>query len=1000
MSAQKLVAEIEADIRGLKKGVDEAKAKLKELNPAAEAVTGRFEQSMSKIGSRISGFGDTMTKAGLGLTFGVSMPLMAFGKQAVEASNKLDGLSRGLTAIMGGAAQANKEMVRLRDVAKLPGLGYAEAIQGSIRLQSVGVSADKAAAGMKAFGNAIATIGGGKVQFDAVTYQLGQMFGAGKLQGDEIRSITDAIPRLRQVLKDAYGTTDTKTINAKASVQQIYDTIVKGLAALPTITSGAKVQLENVMDDMLIVMAKFGDAITPVLVKIADVAVPMLMDLAEWFKALDPGVKQAIVSFGLFLAIAGPISLSIGGIATVVGGLVTFIGSLGVPLALVAAAMAAFGVAFATNWNGVRDAAMPVIEEIKKKLLELHKWLSDEAPVAWKTFSDGMAAFWESVRPGVEQFGSALKDAGTYLGEWWADSSNVFKIAWEDFKNTMMQGGQYITDAWNLFGKDWWEALKKNMMAIIEVITWAGKTIMNLVKGVLALLSGQWGEAWDALVDIVKDTFESIKKVMDGFLYSFVDFFRGVWNIIQHLGAITWEMMRDVGGNMMRGMAEGVQGSVDRVNRAITNAVEGVVNIAKNVLGIRSPSKEFQTIGHQLVEGLTLGIMSMAPFATKAMADLSSKLITDAIEKYKEFVEVMNTIGAAKRDEVLEIKKLIAVTDEEKTSLDLLKVSYSELSSEQQQQIDNLIAFRKIRDGLSNGNIDLEGPSKSALDTLKELIKIQGVVATSGAYKKFSWMPDNLLGGANDNVTRSMSAITKSLAKAKGEWTEIDEIASEFGITLSDLNGMQYENFLVLVGLKNELSNWEIENEKLKQYQEAVARTSEAIADVIKDSFMDAYENGFTNFFTNVYQGFQKLLYQMAVDYLKSQLVQLLMRNVGGLVDLIGIGVGASGGGKGTTTPNKSLGGDVTAGRAYYVGESGKEMFIPRRDGSIVSNHNLKDADAPQGSRSSTPSQSMVFTYAPTYNITTPDAESFRKSQRQHAVEAEGRMREMARRLK
>lgn len=66
-------------------------------------------------------------------------------------------------------------------------------------------------------------------------------------------------------------------------------------------------------------------------------------------------------------------------------------------------------------------------------------------------------------------------------------------------------------------------------------------------------------------------------------------------------------------------------------------------------------------------------------------------------------------------------------------------------------------------------------------------------------------------------------------------------------------------------------------------------------------------------------------------------------------------------------------GGDVTPGKAYVVGERHPEFFVPRASGAIVPSLRAQTL---------TP-----IHYAPTYNINTPDADSFRRSQSQIAAE-------------
>jgi phage-related minor tail protein len=91
---------------------------------------------------------------------------------------------------------------------------------------------------------------------------------------------------------------------------------------------------------------------------------------------------------------------------------------------------------------------------------------------------------------------------------------------------------------------------------------------------------------------------------------------------------------------------------------------------------------------------------------------------------------------------------------------------------------------------------------------------------------------------------------------------------------------------------------------------------------------------------------------------------------LGGLAGLVG---GLFGGGSGDIPvpdmlTGKAMGGDVLSGRPVLVGERGPEMFIPPTSGRIASNKEM------QSQRGDTHIH---------FNITTPDVQSFRKSQRQ-----------------
>jgi len=66
-----------------------------------------------------------------------------------------------------------------------------------------------------------------------------------------------------------------------------------------------------------------------------------------------------------------------------------------------------------------------------------------------------------------------------------------------------------------------------------------------------------------------------------------------------------------------------------------------------------------------------------------------------------------------------------------------------------------------------------------------------------------------------------------------------------------------------------------------------------------------------------------------------------------------------------TVIGNRALGGSVNAGKSYMVGESGRELFIPNKNGQIVSNQDLEQIGTAQS--------------APTvnFNISTVDAAGF-----------------------
>ncbi len=78
----------------------------------------------------------------------------------------------------------------------------------------------------------------------------------------------------------------------------------------------------------------------------------------------------------------------------------------------------------------------------------------------------------------------------------------------------------------------------------------------------------------------------------------------------------------------------------------------------------------------------------------------------------------------------------------------------------------------------------------------------------------------------------------------------------------------------------------------------------------------------------------------------------------------------------------RASGGPVASGDSYLVGERGPEIFTPNASGNIIANNNIGKSPV-----------NIVM------NITTPNADSFRKNQNQILVDAMGAMSRAGRNL-
>jgi hypothetical protein len=193
----------------------------------------------------------------------------------------------------------------------------------------------------------------------------------------------------------------------------------------------------------------------------------------------------------------------------------------------------------------------------------------------------------------------------------------------------------------------------------------------------------------------------------------------------------------------------------------------------------------------------------------------------------------------------------------------------------------------------------------------------------------------------------------------------------------------------------------ELQERGLLNDREALAETNR-LADGLRNSGKAASESNdlarslgltFTSAFESAIsggKGFKDILKGIEADLLKLGTRKLVTEP---FLEFLGgaIGGGGSAGGGGFSSIVSSIvgafgfggaraaGGPVSAGMGYLVGEKGPELFLPRQSGSIVPNASMGGS-------------TIVF------NVSTPDANSFRASQGQMLAQAQQQMARAGRR--
>ena len=291
-----------------------------------------LERALKTVGRDMAAFSQKALAIGRGVTLGFTGPIIAMGSSFVNAAASMDQLERGLAAITGSTSEAGKELNKLKESAKLPGLGFEEAVRGSIRLQAVGLKADEARKVLETFGKALSLTSGGAVELEAVQYQLTQMISKNRILAEDFKPIQSAVPLIGKALQAAFNTDNIEAVRKTGvGAKEFALRLTEALGTMPEVinaTGGIRNQFDNLRDSLKFASAEMGKSILKNidLEAVIDNLTDRINMLSDWFGNLSDETQKFILNATKNIAVFGGLAWIIGQVGSALG---TFIYVMG-----------------------------------------------------------------------------------------------------------------------------------------------------------------------------------------------------------------------------------------------------------------------------------------------------------------------------------------------------------------------------------------------------------------------------------------------------------------------------------------------------------------------------------------------------------------------------------------------------------------------------------------------------------------------------------------------
>lgn len=213
-------------------------------------------RNLKKIAIGLTAIGIAAGVAAVAIGVKLTKAIIRMGAAVITTAVRFDKLKIGMIAVTGSAKEAERQIERLRILSLKPGLGFEQALQGSVSLQAAGISAALAEKSLSSFGNALAVVGKGAAELGRVNVQLAQIAAKTSGFGADIRVLKEAIPAIGPVLRKAFDGKPLEDVSITG--KELIEVLVTGLNELGRAGDSVGNNLNNLKTSFTVLKAEIG----------------------------------------------------------------------------------------------------------------------------------------------------------------------------------------------------------------------------------------------------------------------------------------------------------------------------------------------------------------------------------------------------------------------------------------------------------------------------------------------------------------------------------------------------------------------------------------------------------------------------------------------------------------------------------------------------------------------------------------------------------------------
>lgn len=251
---------------------------------------------------------------------------------------------------------------------------------------------------------------------------------------------------------------------------------------------------------------------------------------------------------------------------------------------------------------------------------------------------DSMKSAWSNLVTGLADENANMEElVGNFIDSVSVAAENLLPVIGQAIDGVFQLIDGLIPMIVEYFSENADQIAESGVELIITLAMGLVDALPQLIQALVDILLAMVMSIGDHLPDFIEMAVKIIVALVEGLFRAIPQLLGTITKLIADIIAAFFNTdWKSIGKNILDGIWNGIQAGWNWLVDKVKNIARSLLNAAKAVLGIKSPSKEFAYVGRMTTEGTAEGMEEEAPDLTRTVTTIYSGLIRTAKDAVDE----------------------------------------------------------------------------------------------------------------------------------------------------------------------------------------------------------------------------------------------------------------------------------------------------------------------------------------------------------------------------